>query len=54
MGIILYSLLFKLSFIILIPLGAIIYFVILFLIKGFSKNDFNDLLVSLKLKKIDK
>ncbi|MBU4361006.1 flippase [Patescibacteria group bacterium] len=52
MGIILYSLLYKLHFIILILLGAIIYFVILFLIKGFSKNDFDDLLISLKLKKL--
>ena len=54
MGVILYFLLFKLHFIILIVLGATIYFVILFLIKGFSKNDLDDLLISLKLKNIDK
>lgn len=52
MGIILSLLIFKVHFVILIGLGGIIYFVTLLAVKGFSKHDLNEMLVSLKLKKL--
>jgi len=50
MAIILDKLLFKINFIILIPIGAVIYFIILFLLAELKKQDINEFLVSLKLK----
>jgi len=52
MGIILYSLINKLHFGILILLGILIYFAVLFLVRGFRKRDITDLLISMKIKKI--
>ncbi len=51
MGIILWLLLFKINFIILIILGVIIYFICLFTLGAFTKKDLDEMLWSLKIKK---
>lgn len=51
MTLILWLLLFKVNFIILIVLGAIIYFALLLFFRVLTKNDINDMLISLKLRR---
>jgi len=51
MGVVIYYLIDKMHFAFLIILGIIVYFILLFLIRGFKKSDVRDLLISLKLKR---
>jgi len=51
MAAVLWLLLFKLHFIILIILGPVIYFSCLLLFKGLTKSDFSDMLISMKIKR---
>jgi O-antigen/teichoic acid export membrane protein len=51
MTLVLWLLLFKINFIILIILGALIYFIFLLLLGTFKKSDLDDMLLSMKLKK---
>ena len=51
MAAVLWLLLFKLHFIILIMLGLVIYFFCLLLFNGLTKNDFSDMLISMKIKR---
>jgi len=51
MGGILYFLLFKVSFLILVPLGVLIYIFLLFLTGGIKKSEIEEMMMSLKLRR---
>ena len=51
MGGVLYFLLFKVSFLVLIPLGAVIYILMLFLTGGIKKSEIEEMLMSMKLRR---
>ena len=51
MAVVLTKLLFAVHFVILIPIGMLIYFIVLFLLGEIKKDDINSFFISLKLKK---